>query len=598
MNKRQYLLALILLLPDVNVKAFTSPVQSVSVPLSLCESSSVLFHMGHSHGHHHHHEIIEDKEMATKLSPKIMRQRNRRRLALVLFCWFATCFPPLLKHRIIAKHNWLAFLGTSVVLTSAEKLRRSVRNSIQRFSEFKDGIVKHAPQSKNTNLKFQNDAKEADRVTWIGVVVNLLLSVGKLLVGVTSHSSALIADAGHSLSDLVSDFITLWTVQIARLPADEDHPYGHWKFEGTSCNILTVQLFFETQIFLLPPKKAIGSLFLSLTLIATAFSVGSMANKQLLQLLSATKASTAAAVIPGPLALVMAGISICSKEWLYRITKTVGEKIRSQVVIANAWHHRSDAYSSVLALCSIAWARTGFPAADAAAGLFVAGMIGMTGGDILVESVQQLSDGANPRLQKEALKRIQVLHEEKDQDDVLSVESVKARQVGSLSLIEVQLRTSSDLSTTAARAVEERWKQWLKKDYGYEAIVHAKPDLVICPLLTKQLQDDDHEPSKPEIMPSAGSIEFLARQQALLSSQQVERVTVHYNYSKVSVDMILSQSLPKHATNEEVEVTCTLSDLCDQGKQLKESLQELDEIDEANIYWDLSAKMASYQNPK
>ena len=93
-----------------------------------------------------------------------------------------------------------------------------------------------------------------------------------------------------------------------------------------------------------------------------------MANKQLLQLLSATKASTAAAVIPGPLALVMAGISICSKEWLYRITKTVGEKIRSQVVIANAWHHRSDAYSSVLALCSIAWARTGFPAADAAAG--------------------------------------------------------------------------------------------------------------------------------------------------------------------------------------------------------------------------------------
>ena len=322
-----------------------------------------------------------------------------------------------------------------------------------------------------------------------------------------------------------------------------------------------------------------------------------MANKQLLQLLSATKASTAAAVIPGPLALVMAGISICSKEWLYRITKTVGEKIRSQVVIANAWHHRSDAYSSVLALCSIAWARTGFPAADAAAGLFVAGMIGMTGGDILVESVQQLSDGANPRLQKEALKRIQILHEEKDQDDVLSVESVKARQVGSLSLIEVQLRTSSDLSTTAARAVEERWKQWLKKDYGYEAIVHAKPDLVICPLLTKQLQDDDNEALKPEIMPSAGSIEFLARQQALLSSQQVERVTVHYNYSKVSVDMILSQSLPKHATNEEVEVTRTLSDLCDQGKQLKESLQELDEIDEANIYWDLSAKMASYQNP-
>jgi cation diffusion facilitator family transporter len=153
---------------------------------------------------------------------------------------------------------------------------------------------------------------------------------------------------------LFSDFITLWSVNVARIPPDDDHPYGHYKFE------------------------AIGSLFLSLTLLATGASVGLMANKQLMEVLHATTTSTtttaaaaAAVQLPGPLALVMAGISIASKEWLFRITKQVGDRLRSPVVIANAWHHRSDAYSSILALLSIAWAMTGFAAADAAAGMYV-----------------------------------------------------------------------------------------------------------------------------------------------------------------------------------------------------------------------------------
>ena len=122
-----------------------------------------------------------------------------------------------------------------------------------------------------------------------------------------------------------------------------------------------------------------------------------MANKELLKIWSASRSATegvAAITVPRPPALLMAGISIISKEWLYRITKRVGDKLNSQVVIANAWHHRSDAYSSVLALLSIglAIAVPGMVAADALAGILVAGMIGMTGIDILSESVQQLSD--------------------------------------------------------------------------------------------------------------------------------------------------------------------------------------------------------------
>ena len=321
--------------------------------------------MGHSHSHHDHHHHHDDSAEAKALS----KQQILRRLALVLFCWMSTCGMKLVQTATnvngvkrfvgLSQSDWISFVVTSVALTSAKKIMRAVQQSVEKFRNVVAGVRKHSSatevQEELDNYQHTQalaaDKADADRVTWIGVAVNLLLSVGKLGAGITAHSSALVADAGHSLSDLVSDFITLWSVNVARLPPDEDHPYGHYKFE------------------------AIGSLFLSLTLLATGGSVGIMANKQLMEVLQATATSsavTAAPVqLPGPLALVMAGLSILSKEWLFRITKQVGERLRSPVVIANAWHHRSDAYSSILALFSIAWAMIGFPAADAAAGMYV-----------------------------------------------------------------------------------------------------------------------------------------------------------------------------------------------------------------------------------
>jgi cation diffusion facilitator family transporter len=213
-------------------------------------------------------------------------------------------------------------------------------------------------------------------------LMNIILSVAKLGVGVTCHSTALIADAGHSLSDLFSDVVTLWAVHVARLPPDQDHPHGHGKFE------------------------AIGALFLSLTLIVTSLTVGMASNAKLLEILALSRrTSTVAAAAsdsvvaftaPSLPALAMAVISIVSKEWLFRVTRKVGQQLQSTVVIANAWHHRSDAYSSVLAAASIGLAMyvPGFIFADAAAGLFVAAMIGMTGMEILGESILQLTDTA------------------------------------------------------------------------------------------------------------------------------------------------------------------------------------------------------------
>lgn len=455
--------------------------------------------MGHSHSHHdHHHSHDHHHNSSTAESKALNKQQIVRRLALVLFCWIATCGTKLVQTATnvngakrfvgLSQSDWISFAITSVALTSAKRVMRAFQQSVQKFRNFAEGIRKHSTATEaqddfETNYQHPQvlaaDKADADRVTWIGVAVNLLLSVGKLGVGITAHSSALVADAGHSLSDLVSDFITLWSVNVARLPPDEDHPYGHYKFE------------------------AIGSLFLSLTLLATGASVGLMANKQLMEVLHTSSAAAAVPVqLPGPLALVMAGLSILSKEWLFRITKQVGERLRSPVVIANAWHHRSDAYSSILALFSIAWAMIGFPAADAAAGILVAGMICMTGGEILIESVKQLSDSADSDLQAEI---VEILNE-LDDDDVIATTSVRARQMGSAASVDVTVEIPSVLSTTASSAVEERVRQRLLGELslrrggrrndasssGIIANIHAKPYLEISPVSEDNSQESTY----------------------------------------------------------------------------------------------------------
>jgi len=158
----------------------------------------------------------------------------------------------IVQRKAVTQTDVLIFGLTSALLTLSDKMRRSVQRTVRKLQSFRQGIVRHStPPGEWLTAVFglsstlPRDAArnaEADQVTLFGGLVNLLLSVLKLVVGVTCHSAALVADAGHSMSDLFSDVITLWAVQMGRLPPDEDHPYGHGKFE------------------------AIGSLFLALTL--------------------------------------------------------------------------------------------------------------------------------------------------------------------------------------------------------------------------------------------------------------------------------------------------------------------------------------------
>lgn len=530
-------------------------------------------HFGHSHSHHHHHghdhannsnsKAVQPPPPPTTKTGKFLRFITRR-TARIAFAAIAILGPALLRNRRLSRSDVGIFAVTSTVLTLVDAIRREIIRILSKIQALREGMAKHSTPLVDPREIFKNESS-ADRVTLLGVVVNLLLSVGKAVVGVTCHSSALVADAGHSLSDLFSDFITLWAVQIGRLPPDDDHPYGHGKFE------------------------AMGSLFLAMTLLATGVGVGAASGQKLMEIVAAQRSGGAALGalvqnIPTAPALVMAGISILSKEWLYRITKKVGEALKSQVVIANAWHHRSDAYSSILALVSIGLAMSvpGLLAADAAAGILVAGMICMTGAEIFGESVKQLTDTNDEML----VGRVDaIIRKGVDGADVEEVNRIRARQVGSSSIVDVSITTSARLSSSANRAIEERLRWAIMEEPGVlDAEVHSSPAAgsaeVVCPLLAAE-----EVKGNVELPASTASVEVdvrrvLGENAAVLA---IESVTVNYRDTMlVDVDATIR-----------VDPASTVATANMLAADLKILLEKEDDIDKASIYLDLNEPAAS-----
>lgn len=221
-------------------------------------------------------------------------------------------------------------------------------------------------------------AAESDRVTWLGIYANLGLFAIKATAGVLGRSAAMVADAGHTLSDLVSDMVTLWAVRMSALPPDDDHPYGHGRFEavgslGVSALLLltawhiAAHAYDKLQCTLALPS--LGPLpFSSFSLSALRSSVPWMQGLLARGGHMAASVGASCEAAPSALAVVAATASIVVKELLYQITASVGIKHNSQVVLANAWHHRSDAISSVMALGGIVAARAGLAALDPIAG--------------------------------------------------------------------------------------------------------------------------------------------------------------------------------------------------------------------------------------
>lgn len=258
--------------------------------------------------------------------------------------------------------------------------------------------------------------KHALKVTLLGLAANLILALAKGFIGIIANSSALIADAGHSVSDLLSDGITLWAVRMSGIPKDKNHPYGHGKFE------------------------TVGTFIISLLLLFTGIGVaGHVFNRM------------DASVVPGTIALWMAGIAIIVKEALFHVTRMVGRRTGSRVLMANAWHHRSDAISSVAALLGIAGAQLGIPLMDPIAGMLVAGLIIKTGIDIGYESIRELTDET---VEEDVISELGKIMS--GIEGVDHYHEMRARRMGPHLLVDLHIQVDSMMSISAAHQVAER----------------------------------------------------------------------------------------------------------------------------------------------
>jgi cation diffusion facilitator family transporter len=294
------------------------------------------------------------------------------------------------------------------------------------------------------------DTKEREKairnVTLKGGAVNVALLIFKFVAGVLGHSSAMIADAVHSLSDFLTDIVVIVFVHLSEKPEDEDHDYGHGKYETMATSIIGVALLLVgLLIFYQGAQKII------------AFAQG--------QVLAS----------PGMIALIAAVASVVLKEWCYRFTVAVGNKFDSQAVVANAWHHRSDAFSSIGTTLGIGGAVLLGPhwaVLDAIAAVAVSFFIIKTAYELVSHATGELLEQSLP---KDVEDKIQEIAE--SVDGVSEMHNLRTRRIGSHYAIEMHIRMRGDMTLYESHHLTTVIEQRLKQEFGRETHIgiHVEP---------------------------------------------------------------------------------------------------------------------------
>lgn len=288
--------------------------------------------------------------------------------------------------------------------------------------------------------------KEVYKVTLLGSFVNFLLVIFKFLAGIAGHSAAMLADAVHSLSDFITDVIVILFVRISNKPQDKSHDYGHGKYETLATALIGVAL------------------------LGVGFGILWNGANEILAFLRGEQLRS-----PGMLALVAAVVSIVLKEILYRYTVRMGRKYNSQAVIANAWHHRSDALSSIGTAAGIGGAILLGPdwtVLDPVAAVVVSFFIMRVSIKLLIPCIDELLEKSLPEDVEREIEQI-----------VLSVEGVtephhlKTRRIGNNYAIEVHVRMDGNITLYKAHETASAIEHKLKERFGEDTHVgiHVEP---------------------------------------------------------------------------------------------------------------------------
>lgn len=285
--------------------------------------------------------------------------------------------------------------------------------------------------------------KTATRVSLVSVAGNTVLSLLKLAAGIVAHSGAMISDAVHSASDVLSSFIVIIGVKLSAREADREHPYGHERLE------------------------CVAAIVLAVVLVMTGAMIGVHAVRQLL--------SGEETPIPGLLALIAAIVSIAAKEAMYWYTRAYGKKLRSAALMANAWHHRSDALSSVGALAGILGARLGVPAMEPVASLVICLFILKAAVDIFHDAVGKMVDRACDAETEQRLAALVL-----EQPGVLGIDRLQTREFGSRIYVDLEIRADGRLSLYDSHAIAEQVHDRLEAAFPEvkHIMVHVNPGKV------------------------------------------------------------------------------------------------------------------------
>lgn len=357
--------------------------------------------------------------------------------------------------------------------------------------------------------------REAHKVTLIGAALDTLLGITKIVVGWFSQSHALIADGIHSLSDLMTDALVIVATHYGRQAPDKEHPYGHARFE------------------------TLGTLILSSILIAVA---GAIAYDSLLRLLNAENLQ-----IPAWPALVVAAISIVSKEWIFRYTLHIANKMKSDLLKANAWHSRSDALSSIVVFIGIGGSMLGIQWLDQIAAFIVGLMIAHIGWKLMSDSLKDLLDTALP--EEETRSIIELASQIKE---VKGVHSLRSRKIGAQVFLDIHLQVDPTISVSEGHQIGMKVITLLHQqhDLGYDITFHI------------DAEDDSHYSyhDNPDLP---------LRQELLLSLQQAwqplgfkpqsSQLVLHYLNNRVDIDLYLQAPLPDGIHKEQLTRALTES---------------------------------------
>lgn len=287
-----------------------------------------------------------------------------------------------------------------------------------------------------------NFQKTANRVSFLTIIGNVVLAIVKLLAGIIAHSNAMISDAVHSASDVFSTIVVIIGIKLASKQADKEHPYGHERLECVAAIVLAMVLFI------------------------TGLGIGMEALKNILS------GHYNDLQVPGTLALIAAIVSIISKEAMFWYTKINAKRIDSSALMADAWHHRSDAFSSIGALIGIAGARLGFPVMDSVASLVIFGFILKAAYDIFKDAVDKMVDHSCDEATEHQI-HVCVMENE----NVKGIDLLQTRIFGNKIYVDIEIAVDGSYTLQRAHKIAEEVHHDIEQHFPKikHIMVHVNP---------------------------------------------------------------------------------------------------------------------------